>query len=575
MPAIRRQSMSVNITAANREAVDRLCRARPAWTAVRPAREALGLTGQQLLHAGPPIAWERMCGPMRGAVTAAVLFEGWARTPEDARARWPAPARSPSAPCHSRGAVGPMAGVISPGTPLLVVEDAVNGTAACSFIADGPWGHQLRFGAHGPETLARPRVDPRRRRARLPGACSSARAPIDLASLMAQALAMGDEMHMRNAAATGLLARRLAAPLVGVGRRSAADLEAVLRFVTRDNDQFFLAWSMCAAKAAARSIEGLEGSTIVSHDGAQRRRVRHPRGRARRPVVHRARRASSRASTSPASARRTPTSTPATPRSWRRRASAAWRWPPRPPCRRSWARSRSRDAVATTREMAEICAGANPLFPIAPLDGEGTPTGIDIRQVARTGHRAEDQHRDRARERAAHDRRRHRDAAARAVRRRPGRVRRAVPGADPPRRDGRLATDRPRAAVRALVLPGLDGADARGRRSCASCPACARPPRSWARRPTTSCSPRPGLADAREHGGGARRSDPRRRRRRPTRRRTPRSPPPQRLFDERQRAREATGRRLPRTLDSALRAAARREPRDDLGARRATRSSRR
>ena len=145
--------MTVDIAAANREAVDRLVRARPAWTAVRPAGEALGLTGRRLLHAGPPIAWERMCGPMRGAVTAAVLFEGWARTADDAQAL-AGSGEIDFAPCHSLGAVGPMAGVISPATPLLVVEDAVNGTATGSFIADGPWGHQLRFGAHGPETLA-------------------------------------------------------------------------------------------------------------------------------------------------------------------------------------------------------------------------------------------------------------------------------------------------------------------------------------------------------------------------------------------------------------------------------------
>ena len=76
--------MGVNVAAANREALERLCRARPAWTGVRLAREALALTGRRLIHAGPPIGWERMCGPMRGAVRAAILFEGWARAPEDA-----------------------------------------------------------------------------------------------------------------------------------------------------------------------------------------------------------------------------------------------------------------------------------------------------------------------------------------------------------------------------------------------------------------------------------------------------------------------------------------------------------
>src|SRR5439155_13117714 len=144
---------AMNVGAANREALERLCRARPAWTAVRPARAAIGLSGRTLLHAGPPIEWKRMCWPMRGAVRAAALFEGWVRSAEEADAL-AAAGEITFVPCASHGAVGPMAGIISPETPVLVVEDRVNGTSACSFIADGPWGHQLRFGAHGPETLA-------------------------------------------------------------------------------------------------------------------------------------------------------------------------------------------------------------------------------------------------------------------------------------------------------------------------------------------------------------------------------------------------------------------------------------
>jgi len=373
--------MSVNVGAANREAVERLCRARPAWTAVRPAREALGLDGRALLHAGPPITWDRMCWPMRGAVKAAVLHEGWATTAEDA-GRLAASGEITFSPCHSRGAVGPMAGVISPGTPLLVVEDAVNGTAAFSFMADGPWGHQLRFGAHGPETLSglawiRDVAAPAFQ------AVLEREGAIDLASLMAQALAMGDEMHMRNAAATGLLARRLAAPLAAVVAKPA-DLEALLRFVTRDNDQFFLAWSMCAAKAAARSIDGLEGSTVVST-------------MARNGVEFGIRVAGlgDRWFTGPASVveglyfpgfkaadANLDTGDSAIMETW---GLGGMAMASSPAVQKIVGAKSFADAVATTREMAEICAGRNPLFPIAPLNGEGTPTGIDIRQVVRTG----------------------------------------------------------------------------------------------------------------------------------------------------------------------------------------------
>jgi hypothetical protein len=373
--------MGVNIGSANREAVDRLCRARPRWTAVRPAREALALAGQSLLHAGPPIGWDRMCSPMRGAVTAAILSEGWARTPEDAE-RVVASGGIAFSPCHSRGAVGPMAGVISPSTPVLVVEDPVNGTTACTFIADGPWGHQLRFGAHGPETLAglawiRDVVAPAFQ------AVLEREGPVDLASLMSQALGMGDEMHMRNAAATGLLARQLAAPLAAV----VADrdqLQAILRFVTRDNDQFFLAWSMCAAKAAARSIEGLEGSTVVS-------------AMARNGVEFGIQVAGlgDRWFTGPASTveglyfpgfgaedanRDTGDSAIMETYGLGGMAMAA-----SPAVQKIVGAKSFADAVATSRSMSEICVGANPLFPLAPLNGEGAPTGIDVRKVVRSG----------------------------------------------------------------------------------------------------------------------------------------------------------------------------------------------
>ena len=372
--------MSVNIAAANREALERLCRARPRWTSVTPAREALGLTGRSLLHAGPPIAWERMCGPMRGAVTAAVLFEGWERTPADAE-RLAASGEIVFAPCHSRGALGPMAGVISPSTPLLVVEDPVNGTSACSFIADGPWGHQLRFGAYGPETLAglawiRDVVAPAL------SAVLAREGPIDLSVLMAQALGMGDEMHMRNAAATGLLARRLAAPLVAVVP-DRDHLEAIMRFLTRDNDQFFLAWSMCAAKAAARAIEGLSGSTVVS-------------AMARNGVEFGLRVAGlgDRWFTAPASAvdglyfpgataadANLDTGDSAIMETY---GLGGLAMAASPAVQKIVGAKSFADAVDTSRRMSEICVGPNPLFQIPALGGEGTPTGIDVRKVVRT-----------------------------------------------------------------------------------------------------------------------------------------------------------------------------------------------
>ncbi|HET9176238.1 MAG TPA: hypothetical protein VFN84_07755, partial [Pseudolabrys sp.] len=78
-------SLSEKITAANAEAHRRLLSGDPVLVDVQLAREAIPtLPDRTILHAGPPIEWGRMCGPMRGAVAGAILFEGWARDLADA-----------------------------------------------------------------------------------------------------------------------------------------------------------------------------------------------------------------------------------------------------------------------------------------------------------------------------------------------------------------------------------------------------------------------------------------------------------------------------------------------------------
>jgi len=372
--------MAISIGSANREALERLCRARPAWTAMTTAREALGLTDRALLHAGPPIAWERMCAIMRGAVMCAIQYEGWAATPADAE-RLAASGEIAFAPAHSRGAVAPMAGVISPGTPLIEVEDRANGTKAWSFMGTGP-GPQLRFGAHGPEALARLAwnrdvVAPAFQRV------LEREGPVDLAAHMAQALLMGDEMHMRNAAATALLTKALAGPLAAVVS-DGAQLERILRFLTRDNDQHFLTWAMCAAKAAARAIEGLPRCTVVST-------------MARNGVEFGIRVAGlgDRWFTGPASVvagsyfpgfgaadanRDVGDSAIMETYGLGGMAMAA-----SPGVTRIVGAKSVTEAIETTRRMGEICVGRNAGFPIGTLDWEGTPTGIDIRKVVETG----------------------------------------------------------------------------------------------------------------------------------------------------------------------------------------------
>ncbi|QNS03024.1 YlbE family protein [Streptomyces xanthii] len=249
------------VDAANEEALRRVLDVRPLWTDVVTAREALPvLAGPErvLLHAGPPIAWERMCGPMRAAVVGAALLEGWADTPEAAE-RLAASGGIAFAPCHDHDAVGPMAGIVSPSMPLLVVEDAGTGRRAYSNLNEGA-GRCLRYGALGDDVLARLRWMGERLAPSLKAALHSLPEPVDLRSLTAQALQMGDECHSRNTAASALLLRAMAPALA-----RQADLGGVeaLDFL-QDNTYWFLNFSMAAAKTATLAGHGVPHSTLVT-----------------------------------------------------------------------------------------------------------------------------------------------------------------------------------------------------------------------------------------------------------------------------------------------------------------------
>src|SRR5688572_3968703 len=98
--ALGRLLADAAIDGANAVAVGRLLGVRPALVDVRSAGEVIpGMTRRTLLHAGPPIAWEATCGPMRGAIVGALLYEGLADTAEEAE-RLAAGGEIELTPCH-------------------------------------------------------------------------------------------------------------------------------------------------------------------------------------------------------------------------------------------------------------------------------------------------------------------------------------------------------------------------------------------------------------------------------------------------------------------------------------------
>ena len=245
---------------ANEQAYAAYLDAQPVLVDVGVARDVVpGLQGRSLAHAGPPIAWQDMCGPMQGAILGACLFEGWARD-LDAASALVRGGHVALSPCHQHDAVGPMSGIISPSMPVWVVENAVTGKRCASNMNEG-LGKVLRFGANGPEVIERLRWMAGTLGPTLAAGLRRA-GPIELKPLIAQALHMGDEVHNRNAAASGLLIKRLLPPLVECGQPGDR-VAQVVRFIAA-NDHTFLNLSMAACKSMLDAAHGVAGSSMVT-----------------------------------------------------------------------------------------------------------------------------------------------------------------------------------------------------------------------------------------------------------------------------------------------------------------------
>ncbi|MCD4525406.1 DUF1116 domain-containing protein [Nocardioides sp. cx-173] len=350
---------------------------------VGPASEVLGLQRGEFLHAGPPITWDRASGPLRGGLMAGAALEGLVDDPEDAVALFESGDTVSLEPCHHRGTVGPMAGVVTPSMWMFVLEDRATGRRTHCSLNEG-LGKVLRYGAYSPDVLARLRwmgdvLGPALRTA--VRATVDDTGPVDVTGILTQMLQMGDEAHNRNRAGTLMLLRDLAPALASSGI-DAGDVAEVLRFVG-GNDHFFLNLAMPACKLALDAARDVPGSTMVvamarngtdfgiQVSGTGDEWFTGPAQVAEglylgdygpddanpdigdSAITETAGLGGFAMATAPAIVRLVGGSVP--------------------------------DALATTRRMHEITLTENPRWSVPVLEFQGTPTGIDVTRVCRTG----------------------------------------------------------------------------------------------------------------------------------------------------------------------------------------------
>lgn len=256
-----------DLKSANEQALRRLLDSQPVLTGMGVARDVVPgmceLGEKALLHAGPPITWERMSGPMRGAVMAACQYEGWASSPEEA-ATLAESGEITFDPCHHHSAVGPMAGVTSPSLPVFILENKTFGNRSYVSMNEG-LGQVMRMGAYGAEVVERLRWMERTLYPSLKAGIDKAareQGGIDIKNIIAQGLHMGDEMHNRNKAGTSLFMRAVIPFMIEAGGDKAGLVESI-RFIDK-NDHFFLNIAMAAAKCSLEAAHGVEGSSMVT-----------------------------------------------------------------------------------------------------------------------------------------------------------------------------------------------------------------------------------------------------------------------------------------------------------------------
>ena len=364
---------------ATEAAFGRLCEAHPMLVGIERAGDVIpGLSRDLILHAGPPIAWERMASAMRASISGGMVLEGLCATVDDAAALV-AEGAIRFAPAHDHNAAGAMAGTITASMPVFVVEERISGLRSYVCVNEG-LGKALRFGANGPEVLDRLRwirddLFPLLKQA------LAISEPMDLRQMIAEALRRGDEVHNRNKAATSQFFRDIALALVATGAPHA-ELETALRFIS-GNDHFFLSLSIAHAKAVSLYVEQLGAGdvvTVMAGNGVE--------------VGIRVAGLGQRWFTAPASVANIrlfdghtlDEATPTMGDSYITESIGLGAFAlAAAPAISSFIGGTVAELIARSERMRDITVGEHSHFRIPALDYRGVPSGIDVRKVVATG----------------------------------------------------------------------------------------------------------------------------------------------------------------------------------------------
>jgi len=367
------------IDKANKNAVEKILSSQAILVDVQPAIKVVpGMRSDTIFHAGPPIGWKRMCGPMRGAIMGAIIFEGLADTPKKAAHLVETGEIQVTDPCHQHQSAGPMCGVTSPSMPVWVIENKVHGNRGYSYVT----ADELTFGAYDKKVIEQLYWIKKTLSPVLKAAVKES-GGIDLKTIFAKALQMGDECHLRFLASNSIFARELIPHLCSTGFGKDI-LQEVGKFLAISEHEWLCGYLMMAAcKTMMDPAMGIKDSTIVVAmarngvdfgirvSGLGEQWFTAPSNRIKGFFYPPYKEEDANPDLGDSAISET--------RGLGGNAIAA-----APVLVKGFGLT-FKDALDHTKEMFEICATKDNNFFIPTMDFIGTPVGIDIRKVVETG----------------------------------------------------------------------------------------------------------------------------------------------------------------------------------------------
>lgn len=367
-----------DIDEANGRAVEMITKAQPYWVSVEAAGDFLKEMGERtILHSGPPIPYEDMCELHKRGMQNGALMEGWAASRKEAdRLLKRGDIHVDSALNYA--AVGSGTGIITPSVPLLIVEDRRTKKRAGVFPAEGKFGGGFcGWGLYSKEIAdnlryLRERVyEPLSRLLEEEGG-------LELKSLIAESIEMGDENHSSQSAVDLLFLKKI----LPYGLKAENSGEIIRYFL--ETGRFFHNFGQAASRSALLGASDIPGSSMVTAAGGN-------------GVEFGIKVAglSEEWFTAPSPMIEGRYMTPGS----RREDQLAWIGDSSvvecaglggilsaaSPKVCAYRGDNLEKALETTRQMALICIGENPSYRIPNLDFAHSPVGIDVLKCVKTG----------------------------------------------------------------------------------------------------------------------------------------------------------------------------------------------